>query len=114
VPDDSRCDVCSEATTTFVSSLPGIPISVARCRDCLHAGAVPLAVAVATTADVGGMDRAAGWWVETVEVTLERLRVPRGDFDQMVSDCIRAELDAFDEADAQDAIEDWPPSGDQA
>lgn len=81
---DVECAVCFQRKTCTVSSLPGVPITVARCEQCRAADAIPLVVAVATTAEIGGMDQAADWWRECVSDTLIHLKVPETNFLRMV------------------------------
>jgi hypothetical protein len=83
--DLHECETCFKVRPVLVSALPGIAMSVARCVECLEADAVPLWVAVHTTAEIGGMDNAADWWRETVESTLAHLAVPDGAFEIMVA-----------------------------
>ncbi len=80
-----ECEVCAKVARVWVSALPGIPMSVARCLECVSADAVPIWVAVATTADIGGMENAADWWREAVLDTLAHLGISQEDFDTLVS-----------------------------
>lgn len=82
--DIRTCEVCSTPAPVVVTSLPGLPITVARCVECIAADAIPLYMAVGTTVAIGGLDNAADWWCETVASTLEHLGVTQEMFDRAV------------------------------
>jgi hypothetical protein len=82
--DIRKCEVCSTTAPVVVTSLPGLPISVARCVECLAADAIPLYMAVGTTVAIGGLENAADWWRETIASTLEHLGVTQEVFDEAV------------------------------
>lgn len=86
---DGRCDVCGNDRKVAVASLPGMPVSVARCAACYQADAVPLWAAVANTVQIGGMANAADWWLDTVEATLSHLGISRDAFNKMVEEMNR-------------------------
>jgi hypothetical protein len=76
-------------------------MSIARCADCLNAGAIPMVVAVANTACVGGLEQATDWWEEIVEDTLLHLGLSRDQFDLLVEEEIEAEIAYGAEAETQ-------------
>lgn len=85
------CEVCQQEHELIVSSLPGMPISIGRCQECLAHDAIPLYLLVANTAAIDGMQHAADWWKETVQDTLAYLRVDRDDFDRQVAAALEDE-----------------------
>jgi hypothetical protein len=99
-PDIARdaCDVCGRHRPLYVSALAGIPMSIARCRECLAEwSAVPYGIALVNTALIGGMENAADWWKDAYTYIDGRYRrmvdaFPIGS--QEVADAIR-ELDEF-------------------
>lgn len=70
---DLVCNVCRKNKAIGVASVPGVPISVAYCMDCLEAGAHPIGIMIANTACLGGLDRAAGYWKYMVYDSLYRI-----------------------------------------
>ncbi len=78
------CEVCNAKTTVAVCSLPGIPMTIARCGGCYDADVIPLWIAVGNTALMGGMWNCADWWHEIVTDTLAYLGVNSADFTAMV------------------------------
>lgn len=80
-----KCNVCSERDAIGVAAIPGIPMSVAWCRECIQSGAIPYWAAVANTAIINGMEYAAEWWHEVVDDTLRWLGKSREEFDADVA-----------------------------
>jgi hypothetical protein len=103
------CDVCEKNEALGVASLPGIPMSVATCRDCLRAGAIPLWAAVANTVCIGGMNESAPWWTEVVDATLTHLGVSREDFDAMVAEDLAHEAEDLERTLAESGPCEFPP-----
>lgn len=65
LPDDVRaCDTCDRVRQVQVYALPGIPMSVGNCRECLEHDAMPLWVAEATLEQVDGKEGAAPWFLD--------------------------------------------------
>ena len=62
----SICETCGNEGEVAVYALPGIPMSVGNCQECLRQGAYPLGVAEANTECIGGLDQAADWWKESM------------------------------------------------
>jgi hypothetical protein len=79
------CGVCETNPAVGVCAIPGVPASDAFCSPCLRAGAIPMWAAVANTANLGGLDQAADWWVATVEATLKVVGVSRDEFETQVA-----------------------------
>jgi hypothetical protein len=75
------CDVCGENPEVGVAAVPGVPMSVAYCEECLRANAHPYGIMVINTSLVGGYDQAAEWWQEMVDDTLRHLDKTRQQFD---------------------------------
>jgi hypothetical protein len=69
----SLCDVCGQNPAAGVSSMPGVPVSFAYCKDCFEANAHPYAIVVANTAMLGGLASTATWWQHLVNCTLAHL-----------------------------------------
>lgn len=82
---DLWCQCCNRNVAIGVASIPGIPMSIAWCTECLEAGAIPMWAAVANTAMCGGLDQAAEWWVQVVNDTLAYFGVSLEDFNAMVT-----------------------------
>jgi len=61
-----ECETCGATAELFVYALPGIPMSVGNCRNCLVANAYPLRVAKANTEVIGGIEQAADWWRQSI------------------------------------------------
>jgi hypothetical protein len=89
------CDVCRKEPAVGVAAVPAVPISVAYGRACLQANAHPYFVIVANTANIGGLDQAADFWVAMVEDTLKHLEIPREKFDADVEQAIREEMERY-------------------
>lgn len=88
------CECCNVNKAIGVASIPGIPMSIAWCRPCLDAGAIPMWAAVANTAMCGGLDHAANWWQQLVADTLAYFDISIHDFNAMVA----KEIVEFEEA----------------
>lgn len=82
------CEVCPDAPAIGVASMPGLPVSVAYCRDCLRANAHPWGLLLANTVALGGLVHAAGWWVAMVDATCTRLGRSREEFEQAVAEVL--------------------------
>jgi len=74
------CDVCGENPEVGVAAVPGVPMSVSYCQECLRANAHPYGIIVVNTAMVGGYSEAAGWWQDMVDDTLRHLGKTRQQF----------------------------------
>jgi len=104
------CDVCGERPQVGVAAVPGVPMSVAYCAECLRANAHPYGIVVINTAMAGGYDKAAEWWQQMVDDTIRHLRKTRAQFDLDVAH----ELREMDELIKQDLLKPVPeaPHGD--
>lgn len=91
------CDVCEKEPTIGVACVPGVPMSVAYCPGCLQANAHPWWVLVANTAAMGGLDEAAGWWVDMVHDTCTHLGRTITEFEADVDE----QIGAVDEQEAR-------------
>lgn len=80
------CEVCALRRAIMLRALPGVGDTVPVCRPCHDAGAIPLEVAVAHTAAMHGMDRAAPWWHYLIHDTLEHLRTTMAEFEALVAE----------------------------
>lgn len=62
-----ECGCCHQQKEIVgVAAVPGIPMSIAWCRDCINADAIPYELCVTNTALIGGRENAAEWWLEGV------------------------------------------------
>jgi hypothetical protein len=88
-----KCDVCEgEKTDGGVRAVPGIPVSVFYCVDCLEGGRThPWWALIATTALVGGLEHAAPWWCQTVEEQVPLLGRTMEEFEAEVQAELAAE-----------------------
>lgn len=109
-----NCDVCGTGATLGVACVPGLPISVAYCEDCLRAGAHPYETLVIATADLGGLDDSADWWKEMVQNTLKHLKIPWSQFfadvDEAIADFIKMEQEMEREMQKGGSSEAGPPT----
>lgn len=92
MPPPPVCEVCDRRPSIGVAAVPGVPYSAAFCRECLQANAIPLWIAVANTALIGGLGDAAPWWREVVTDTLTHLDVSWDDFEREVNQSIETEM----------------------
>lgn len=67
------CEVCDQNESIGIAAMPGVPCSVAYCRECLDANAHPWGLLIANTACVGGLKNVTPWWKEMVEATCKKL-----------------------------------------
>lgn len=71
IQEIGECGCChKEKPIIGVACIPGIPMSIAWCEDCLRSGAIPYEAAVCNTAMCGGLDHTNEVWQELVDVTL--------------------------------------------
>jgi hypothetical protein len=83
------CEVCNKNEAVGVAGVPGVPISVAYCRECLEANAHPWGIVIANTVCVGGLEHAADWWKEIVKDTCKHLGKSLDDFNAEVEKSLR-------------------------
>lgn len=98
------CDVCGEHKEVGVASVPGVPMSVAYCTDCLRANAHPYEIMVINTALCGGYDHSSEWWQQMVDDTLAHLGKTREQFDRDVE----VEMKVLDEGQLPPMVEPLP------
>lgn len=96
-PGEGICEVCREREIIGVYAMPGVPISHGYCKECSQANAHPYGSVVANTACIGGFDRAAEWWQETVKDTLKHLGINMEEFQEDVEESLRKEKEYFEE-----------------
>lgn len=78
---DGLCECCGKkGPLVGVASIPFIPMSIAWCQSCLHAGVLPYWAAVANTASVGGIEQTNEGWQNLVEITLEYFGKSKAEF----------------------------------
>jgi hypothetical protein len=92
------CETCGALTDLWIYALPGIPISVGNCRVCMETNSYPWTILVANTVAIGGMDHAADWWKDAVNVSLARLGKTRQEFYEAVTAALKEEYDPQDHA----------------
>jgi hypothetical protein len=102
------CDVCGENPQVGVAAIPGIPMSVAYCEDCLRANAHPYGIIVVNTALCGGLDEAADWWKQMVHDTLVHLNKTQDQFDLDVELELREMDNYFDKLQSEPIPEAAP------
>lgn len=88
------CDVCQKNEAVGVCCVPGAPISMAYCRECLEANAHPWGILVAQVAMCGGYEHVIDEYREMIECTIKHLGKTREQFDADVAADIRA-LDEY-------------------
>lgn len=92
------CGCCEqEKPIVGVASVPGVPLSIAWCSDCLKSGAIPYDVAVANTACCGGLDQCNEAWRAIVDATLHYFKKSLDEFTADVQADIKA-MQEFDDA----------------
>ncbi len=64
------CDACKENEALGVAAVPGVPMSVAYCRECLQANSHPMYVLIGNTACCGGLDNTVDEWQQMVMCSL--------------------------------------------
>lgn len=75
------CEVCGRPEEVGAACVPGVPMSVSYCGDCLEANAHPWGILVAGTAMNGGYGNCADWWREMVDCTIKHLGRTKEQFD---------------------------------
>lgn len=65
------CEVCNINEAIGVAAIPGIPMSVAYCKDCLEKDSHPLWALIANTACCNDLEHCAEWWKEIVRHSLK-------------------------------------------
>jgi hypothetical protein len=83
-----KCETCEDRNAIGVAAVPGIPYSAAYCAPCIKANAHPWWLMVGNTADMGGLEDSADWWVEMVEDTCRHLGRPMSEFNSAVAAAI--------------------------
>lgn len=78
------CDVCEKNLEIGVACVPGLPISVAYCQQCLNANAHPWWTLVAGTALNNGLENCADYWKKMVQDTCVHLGRTLEEFNQDV------------------------------
>jgi hypothetical protein len=105
------CDVCGVNPQIGVAAIPGVPMSVAYCEECLRANAHPYGIMVINTAMIsGGLEEAAEWWREMVDDTLRHLGKTRAQFDLDV-ELERREMNDFFERELSKPVPEVAPVG---
>lgn len=65
------CGCCHQQKPIVgVACIPGVPMSIAWCSDCLQADVIPYEIAVANTACCGGWSHCNPEWRQLVRTTL--------------------------------------------
>ncbi len=70
-PPELTCEACNKNKAIGVAAVPGVPISVAYCKECLQANSHPMYVLVGNTACVGGLEYANEGWKQVVMDSLK-------------------------------------------
>jgi hypothetical protein len=65
------CEVCNTNEAIGVAAIPGIPMSVAYCKECLEKDSYPMWALISYTACCNGLDHCAEWWKEIVGHSLK-------------------------------------------
>ena len=78
------CDVCGKPAIG-VACIPGVPMSVAYCRECLEANAHPWWALVANTICINGLENADDGWKGMVYDTCKRLHKTLEEFNKEVA-----------------------------
>lgn len=87
--DYGTCQCCGNEPAVGVAAVPGVPMSIAWGRKCLDARVMPYWLVVANTAVLGGLERAADWWVGYVERTLAYFGKSEAEFAAEVGEAVR-------------------------
>jgi len=93
VMDKLICDCCNKNEALGVACVPMVPMSMAYCKECLEANNHPMAVLVANTACIGGLDNANDCWKQMV---LDSLRRQNKTLDWFNSEVLKSEEDNTD------------------
>jgi len=65
------CQACNKNESIGVYCVPGCPVSMAYCRECLENNNHPIDILIANTACCNGLDNAADWWIGMVMDSLK-------------------------------------------
>src|SRR5579864_694785 len=79
------CDVCSKNEALGVCCVPGCPVSMAYCKECLQANAHPWGILVANTACCNGRQNMVEAWNEMILATCKHLGKTIEQFDADVA-----------------------------
>jgi len=94
IDTENACQCCGMNPSVGVAAVPGVPMSIAWCEECLRAGIVPLWVCFAQATmgiddrppefaiEIPQVDRAmfGEWWLEWHDRTLTRFGVTEEEF----------------------------------
>lgn len=76
-----ECECCHKNPAEVVATVPGIPVSIAWCVQCVSTGVVPMWVAEMWAGDVEGQPvRLADWCTELITLTLAYFEVDEPQF----------------------------------
>jgi len=81
------CEVCNKNQSIACACVPGVPYSAAYCKECLEINVHPYHILIAGTICIGGLERAAFYWIKMVENTLKFLNKTKEDFNKDVKKC---------------------------
>lgn len=65
------CNVCKTNKAIGVVAVPGVPMSVAYCRECLEANSHPMYILIANTTCAGGLEHTIEEWKQMVMDSLK-------------------------------------------
>ena len=64
--DIRECETCGRVREIIAYALPGIPMTVGNCRECWQNNAYPFDIAEGNTEMIGGIEKSAAWWKESM------------------------------------------------
>jgi hypothetical protein len=79
------CETCEKRESVGVACIPGMPVSVGYCRECLIAGAHPPRYLAASVAICGGLEQMAPEYKKLIQYTLNHLHMSWDKFNQLVA-----------------------------
>lgn len=100
--DKPKCEVCNQRDSIGGASVPGVPISVAYCKECVQANAHPWRILVANTSCIGKLEDCADWWKRMVEDTCKHLGKTLEEFNKEVDETNKEMSDYFESQEGED------------
>jgi len=83
------CEVCDKNEALGVAAVPGVPMSVAYCKECLEANSHPMYALIANTVCAGGLDHTVEEWKQMVMDSLKHQDKTLEWFNEQVQEGIR-------------------------
>jgi hypothetical protein len=86
LPPEPVCDVCDKPGKLESICMPGVPITLAYCEECLKINRHPWEILVGQTACAGGLENTDPYWQKMVEDTIKATNRTKEEFDKDVKE----------------------------